>query len=313
MSYPKVTIVGAGNVGASAAWLLLQKDLANVALVDVVDGLAEGKALDMMHMRSIERFGPRIIGSNSYDITAGSDIVVITAGIARKPGMTREDLLATNSKILTSCIDAAVDASPHAIFIIVTNPLDQMAYLAYKRALEKGIPHERVIGMGGVLDSARFAYEIARATEGDIRHIEALVIGAHGQGMLPLTRYSSVNESPVTDLLSEEEIAQIEERTVNGGAEVVSLLKTGSAFYAPGASIVAMIQAMLNDTGQVMSASTLLTGEYGYNDIYMCVPVHLGREGVGAVEELQLSDEEQARLDAAAQAIAQGVDELGLR
>lgn len=307
MAYPKVTIVGAGNVGATAATIILLKEIANVVLVDVVEGMPQGKALDLMHMRSIEKFGPRIVGTNDYAETAGSDVVVITAGIARKPGMSREDLLDTNARILSSVLEQAVEASPDAVFIIVTNPLDIMADLAYG-ATE--LPRERLIGMGGVLDSARFAYEIAQATDASIDDVSALVVGAHGKEMVPLARFSSVRDEALTDLLSEEEIRVIEQKTVDGGAEVVSLLKTGSAFSAPAASIAQMVEAIVGDTRKVMSTSVYLEGEYGIEDVFLCVPAALGAGGLIAVKELDLDEHEMTRLNASAESVKAAVAEF---
>ena len=308
MAYPKVTVVGAGNVGATTAQLLVMKDIADVVLVDVVEGLPQGKALDMMHMRSVEKFGPTIIGANDYDQTQGSDVVVITAGVPRKPGMTREDLLSVNSGIMESVITQVVAASPDAVIICVTNPLDVMTYLAYTLA---GIPSQRLMGMGGVLDSARFAYAIQQVSGADITAIEAITVGAHGEAMLPLPRFSTIGGTPITDILDDQQIAQVRERTIKGGAEVVSLLKTGSAFYAPAASIAHMVQAIIQDTGEVMSVCALLQGEYGIDDLYMCVPVELGREGVRRVVEFDLDADELAELQASAQAVRESVEALG--
>ncbi|NTU90218.1 MAG: malate dehydrogenase, partial [Actinobacteria bacterium] len=249
MGYPKVTIVGAGNVGASAAELLVLKNVCDVVMIDVAEGLPQGKALDMMHMRSIEKFGPRISGTNDYGDTAGSDIVVITAGVARKPGMTREDLLGINSSIMKSVISEAIAASPDAIVICVTNPLDVMTYLAYKEA---GIPKNRLMGMGGVLDSARFAFAIAEKTGAPIDSIDALAVGAHGEAMVCLPRFTTIDGVSITDTMSEEDVESVCQRTIGGGAEVVSLLKTGSAFYAPAASIARMVQAILTDSHEIM-------------------------------------------------------------
>jgi malate dehydrogenase len=310
MAYPKVTIVGAGNVGATAAEIIIRKDLADVVLIDVVEGVPQGKALDMMHMRSIECFGPTVTGTNDYADTAGSDIVVITAGVPRKPGMTREDLLDINAGIVTAVIEQARAASPDAVFICVTNPLDVMTYLAYRKA---GVPKQRLMGMGGVLDSARFAYYIQQATGASIGDIKALVVGAHGQGMVPLPRFSTVAGRPLTEVLDAEAIAEVCTRTVNGGAEVVEFLKTGSAFYAPGASIAHMVEAIITENGEVMSVCALLEGEYGIDDVYMCVPVRLGRQGLAEVVELPLDESERATLQASAASVAASVDALGLR
>lgn len=310
MHYPKVTIVGAGNVGATAAETLLFKGVCDVCLIDIAEGLPQGKALDMMHARSIEKFGPTIQGTNDYADTKNSDIVVITAGLPRKPGMTREDLVDVNSKIMTSVIEQAAAASPEAVFICVTNPLDVMTYLAYTVS---GLSAQRLMGMGGVLDSARFAYAIAERTGASIDQVEALAVGAHGEAMVCLPRFSSVGGKPLTEVLAPDDVAAVCERTVCGGAEVVGLLKTGSAFYAPAASIAHMCEAILTDSGEVMSVCSYLDGQYGIQDIYMCVPTRLGREGVREIVELPLDDDELARLRASAAKVAAGVDSLRLR
>ncbi|MBI5230758.1 MAG: malate dehydrogenase [Coriobacteriales bacterium] len=310
MSYPKVTVVGAGQVGATAAELLLLHELADVVLIDIAEGLPQGKALDLMHTRSVERFGPTIAGTNDYADTAGSDIVVVTAGLPRKPGMTRDDLLAANSDIVRSVMFQVVEHSPEAIFLLVTNPLDVMVYLAHK---ESGLPSKRVIGMGGVLDSARFAFAVAEKTGAPIAEIEALACGAHGDAMVPMPRFTTVGGTPITEMLSEEDVAALVERTTFGGAEVVALLKTGSAFYAPAASIVRMVRALLSDEGDVVPACVLLSGEYGIEDVYMSVPVAIDRTGVGAVVELDVNAEELAALRASAATIAEALDSLNLR
>jgi malate dehydrogenase len=310
MHYPKVTIVGAGQVGATAAELLLLHSIADVVMIDVAEGLPQGKALDLMHLRSIERFGPSIVGTNDYADTAGSDVVVVTAGLPRKPGMTRDDLLAANSAIVKSVISQAATASPDAVFVCVTNPLDVMTYLAWK---ESGLPSQRVIGMGGVLDSARFAFAIAEKTGAAIDSIEALAMGAHGDAMVPMPRFSTVGGVPLTELLPAADVAALVERTTFGGAEVVALLKTGSAFYAPAGSIVRMVVAILADNGDVLPSCVHLSGEYGIDDVYMTVPARLGRAGCLGVEVLDLTAEETQALQASAATIAQAVDSLGLR
>jgi malate dehydrogenase len=310
MTHPKVTVVGAGQVGATAALLLLLKELADVVLVDVAEGLPQGKALDMMHTRSVEHFGPRVLGTNEYAETAGSDVVVITAGLPRKPGMTRDDLLAANSAIVRSVISSVVAASPDAIVLCVTNPLDVMVYLAWK---ESGLSPQRIFGMGGVLDSARFAYVIAAALHVPIASVEALACGAHGDAMVPLPRHSFVNGTPLTDLLPADEVDELVKRTIFGGAEVVALLKTGSAFYAPAASVVRMVEAILRDEGATLPSCVYLDGEYGIEGIYLSVPATLGRAGVLAIPELELSDAELAALRASAATVADAVDSLGLR
>ncbi len=307
MASPKVTIVGAGNVGATAALQIVSKGIADVVLIDVVEGIPQGKALDMMHMRSIEKFGCTISGTNDYADTAGSDIVVITAGIPRKPGMTREDLLATNAKIITSVIDQAKTASPNAIFICVTNPLDIMTYLAYKKS---GIDSQRIFGMGGVLDSSRFAYYIQQSLNCDINDVDALVVGAHGQGMVPLASHSTVKGKPIVEIMSTEQIEEVCQRTVDSGAEVVSFLKAGSAFYAPGASIAQMVEEILNPTGKILSVCALLDGEYGIDGIYMCVPVKLGKSGIEQIVELDLDERDSLRLKESASSIRKSIEIL---
>jgi len=309
-TYPKVTIVGAGQVGATAAMLTLMHELADVCLIDVAEGLPQGKALDLMHMRSIEHFGPKVVGTNDYADTAGSDVVVITAGVPRKPGMTRDDLLNINSSIVRSVIEQAAAASPEAIFICVTNPLDVMTYLARKVS---GLPSDRIFGMGGVLDSARFAFAVAEKTGARIEEIDALACGAHGDAMTPLAECTTIGGVPVTDTLPAEEIEALVERTVYGGAEVVALLQTGSAFYAPASSIVAMLRAILNNTGEVLPVCAHLDGEYGVTDVYMSVPARLGRHGLEEIVEVPLSPADMERLRTSAASVAAQLDEMGLR
>jgi malate dehydrogenase len=308
VSDAKVTVVGAGQVGASAALLLAQKELAaEVVLVDVAEGLPQGKALDMMHARSVERFSTRVTGANDYSATVGSDVVVMTAGIPRRPGMSRDDLLATNAGIVKAVVPRVFEASPDAILICVTNPLDIMVDLAWKTS---GMPAERVFGMGGVLDSARFAYAIAEATGAPIGDISALVVGAHGDAMVPLPRLSTVAGAALTELLSADEVQALVARTVDGGAEVVALLKTGSAYYAPAASVVAMVAAVLADAREVMPSCVRLTGQYGIEGVHMSVPARLGRSGVQGVLELDLTVDELASVRASAGTIAEGVAAL---
>ncbi len=310
MGYPKVTVVGAGQVGATAAQLLVLHDIADVVMIDVAEGLPQGKALDMMHMRSVEKFGPTVMGTNDYSDTAGSDVVVVTAGVPRKPGMTRDDLLAINRSIVDSVISQVVTVSPDAIIVCVTNPLDVMTYLAKNVS---GLPTSRIFGMGGVLDTARFAFAIAEKTGAAIADIDALAMGAHGDAMVPMPRFSTVAGATLTDLLPAEDVEALTQRTIYGGAEVVALLKTGSAYYAPAASVVSMVRAILGDTGETMPVCAYLSGEYGIDDIYMSVPARLGREGVLEVVELPLNTEEFAALHASAATIAEAVDALGLR
>uniref|UniRef100_A0A7C9P581 Malate dehydrogenase n=1 Tax=Muribaculaceae bacterium Z82 TaxID=2304548 RepID=A0A7C9P581_9BACT len=304
---PKVTIVGAGNVGATAAHIIASKNLADVVLVDVAEGLPQGKALDMMHMRSVEGFTVKVTGSNDYDATADSDVVVITAGIARKPGMTREDLLGVNAGIMRSVISAAVEKSPNAVFICVTNPLDVMTYLAFKKS---GLPDSRLMGMGGVLDSSRLSFAVCEKLGCDPVDVTAWAVGAHGEGMVCWPRFTMVAGQPITELLSAEEVDEVVHRCVKGGAEVVAFLKTGSAYYAPGASIAKMVQAILTDSHEVLSVCAHLTGQYGIDDVYMNVPVRLGRGGVEEVVEFDLNDAELAALRESADSVKAGLKAL---
>jgi malate dehydrogenase len=307
MTYPKVTVVGAGNVGANAALLLLLKDLADVVLIDVADGVAKGKALDLMHMRSNEQFGPTVIGTGDYADTAGSDIVVVTAGVPRKPGMTREDLIGVNSNIVRSVLDGALPQSPDAIYIFVTNPLDVMVNLAAKIA---GLPTNRLMGMGGVLDTARFTYAISQATGAEPAQIDALVIGAHGEAMVPVPSQTTVGGKPLLELVSAAELEQIVHNTVQGGAAVVELLQTGSAFYAPASSIARMVEAILGDTKAILSTCAYLDGQYDIEDVYMCVPAALGAKGVEAIVQDELAPSELKALQASATAIKAQVASL---
>jgi malate dehydrogenase len=279
-------------------------------MIDVAEGLPQGKALDLMHLRSVERFGPSIVGTNDYADTADSDVVVVTAGLPRSPGMTRDDLLAVNAAIVRSVIPKALDASPDAVFVCVTNPLDIMTYLAWK---ESGLPHERVLGMGGVLDSARFAYAVAEKTGAPITEIDAVAMGAHGDAMVPMPRFTTVNGVPITQLLSADDVEALVQRTVFGGAEVVALLRSGSAFYAPAGSIVAMVKAIVTHSGATLPSCVYLSGEYGIDDVYVSVPARLGRGGVLGVVEMVLNDEELDSLQLSAETVAEAVDALGLR
>ncbi len=302
MAYPKVTVVGAGHVGATAAFILSTRNVADVVLVDVAEGLPQGKALDMMHARSVLKYGPVVSGTNDYEPTAGSDVVVITAGVPRRPGMTRDELLAINAGIVRSVIQAATAASPDAVFICVTNPLDVMTQLAWQLS---GLPSARVLGMGGVLDSARFAYFIAAETGAAITDIDALVVGAHGDAMVPLPRLSTVGGRPLTELLPADRVDELVRRTVFGGAEVVALLKTGSAYYAPAASVASMVEAVLTDSLVTLPSCVLLEGQYGVSGTYMSVPAVLGAGGVVGVPEFELTAEELAKVQTSAEGIAE--------
>ncbi|MBN2847646.1 MAG: malate dehydrogenase [Coriobacteriia bacterium] len=309
MPLPKVTIVGAGQVGATTAFLVALKGLADVTLIDVARGIGQGKALDMMHARSIEHFASGVVGAAEYAETAGSDVVVITAGLPRKPGMTRSDLLAANAAIVSSVVPETLTASPDAIVLCVTNPLDVITHLAWRVS---GLPPARVLGMGGVLDSARFAYFIAEATGAPVSDIDAVVIGAHGDTMVPLPRFSTVRGTALSELLPPAEVAEVVRRTVFGGAEVVGLLGSGSAFYAPAASITAMVEAILGDTGAVLPSCVLLDGEYGLSGLHLNVPAALGREGVRAVPEWDLNEAERAALTESAAGVAEMLASIDL-
>lgn len=305
----KVTIVGAGQVGATAAYSLALREAADVVLVDVAEGIPQGKALDMMHARRVAGFDVRIVGTNSYEPCEGSDVVVVTAGLPRKPGMTREDLLKVNGDIVRSVISEVSRVAPTAVVICVTNPLDVMTYLAWKASR---MPRGRVFGMGGVLDSARFAHAIAEAASVPVADVDAMVIGAHGDTMVPLVRLATVGGRPLRDVLDAEQIEEVVRRTVNGGADVVALLKSGSAFFAPGASVAAMVEAVLSDARRVMPACAVLDGEYGLRGVSVGVPCVIGAGGVVEVQELELADDELAALRESAAGVSQGIAALGL-
>ncbi len=307
MSKPKVTVVGAGFVGAGVAQRILEKELANVVLVDVVDGLPQGKALDMMESAPIEGFQTTIVGTNSYEETKNSDLVVITAGLARKPGMSRDDLQAKNAEIVGAIVSEIVPRSLKAILIVVTNPLDVMTYLAWKKS---GFDPKRVIGMAGVLDSARYAYFLSLELKIPPKEIEAVVLGGHGDLMVPAPEFSKARGKPITELLSKEKIEAINQRTRDGGIEIVNLLKTGSAYYAPSSSAVAMAEAVLKDSGRVFPSCVYLKGEYGIRDTYCGVPVSLGREGAKKVIELKLSPESASQLKRSADHVREQVAKL---
>ncbi len=289
MSKLQVTVVGAGFVGATAAQRIVEKQIADVVLIDVVEGLPQGKALDMMQSAAVEGFDTSIVGTNDYADTAGSDIIVITAGIARKPGMSRDDLLAINAKIVREVVKESLAQSPNALILLVTNPLDVMTYLAWNVS---GLDTSRVIGMAGVLDSSRYAYFISEALKCSIKDVRAMVLGGHGDSMVPVPAYSKVNGIPITQLLDTATIDQINDRTRHGGAEIVKLLKSGSAYYAPSSSVVAMVEAILLDSKRILPACAHLNGEYGLTDVYCGVPVVLGRKGVEKVIECNVEDED---------------------
>jgi malate dehydrogenase len=302
----KVTVVGAGNVGATVAQGIALKELADVVLVDIVEGVPQGKSLDMNETAPVETYDALLRGVNGYDGTENSDIVVITAGLPRKPGMSRDDLLWKNEEIVAGVTAEVVKRSPECILVIVSNPLDAMCEVARRVS---GFPRERVIGMAGVLDSARMRYFIAAELNVSVENTHAFVLGGHGDTMVPLPRYSTVAGIPITELISKERIDAIVERTRNGGAEIVNLLKT-SAWYAPGASTVEMVEAILKDKRKILPCAAYLTGEYGLNELYVGVPVKLGKNGVEQIVEITLTAEENAALRKSADAVKELFDKL---
>jgi len=304
---PKITIIGAGAVGATAAQRIAEKELGDVVMTDIVEGLPQGKALDLAEAGPLCGYDSKVTGTNDYKDIEGSDVVVVTAGIARKPGMTREDLLKINGKIIREVSQNIAKYAPDSIVITVTNPLDIMTHVALKTT---DFDPRRVFGMSGVLDSGRFATFIAMELDCSVRDISAMVLGGHGDTMVPLPRFTTVSGVPITELMSKDTIQRLVERTVNGGAEIVNLLKTGSAFYAPSAAVMNMVEAVLKDTKRVMPVCTYLDGEYGNADIYLGVPVKLGVRGVEEIIELELTSDEKKSLDRSAEAVRSGIASL---
>ena len=303
----KITIVGAGNVGATTAHWAATKALGDVVLIDIVEGMPQGKALDLAESAPLEGFDCRLVGTNDYADTANSDVVVVTAGIARKPGMSRDDLLHTNAKIVSTVVSNLVQYSPKAYMIVVSNPLDAMVYVAKQVS---GWSKNRVMGMAGVLDSARFRYFIAQELGVSVEDVHGFVLGGHGDTMVPVPRYATVTGIPITQLLSEAQIARLVQRTRDGGAEIVNYLKQGSAFYAPGASIVQMIEAIVKDKKRLLPAAAYLEGEYGLRDVYVGVPVLLGAGGVEKIIEVELTADEHTALERSAAAVEELVQAL---
>jgi malate dehydrogenase len=297
----KITVVGAGNVGATAAQRVAEKELARtVVLVDIAEGIPQGKGLDQWQSAPIEGFDSRVIGTNGYDETKDSDLVIITAGIARKPGMSRDDLLNTNAGIVRSVSEQIAKTSPNAIVIVVSNPLDVMCYVAKEAT---GFPRERVIGMAGVLDTARYRAFLAEAIDVSVEDIQAMVLGGHGDTMVPLISYTTVSGIPITQLLAKDKLDAIVDRARNGGAEIVKHLKTGSAYYAPSAGAVQMAEAIVKDKKRILPCSAWLEGEYGMSGLYLGVPVKLGRRGMERVVEVTLTADERAALEKSADAV----------
>jgi len=304
----KITVIGAGNVGATTAQRLVDKQLANeVVLVDVIEGIPQGKALDIVEATPVEKTDVRVVGSNGYNETANSDIVVITAGIARKPGMSRDDLMNTNSSIVRSCTESAVAKSPGAIIIVVSNPLDVMTYVAMKTS---GFERHRVIGMAGVLDAARFRSFIAAELNVSVEDVNAFVLGGHGDSMVPLPRYSTVAGIPITELLSQAVIERLVKRTRDGGIEIVNYLKTGSAYYAPSSSAVAMVESIVRDKKRILPCAAWLQGEYGLRDTFAGVPVKLGKKGMEEIIQIRLNPDEQAALAKSAEDVKSSIAKL---
>ncbi len=303
----KITVVGAGNVGATAAQRLAEKELCDVVLIDILDGVPQGKALDLTEAAPVEKHDAHLTGANSYEASKDSDIVIITAGIARKPGMSRDDLISTNAGIIKDVTKQIVAYSPNAILIIVSNPLDAMCHVAFDAS---NFPKNRVMGMAGVLDSARFRAFIGMELDVSVESIQAFVLGGHGDTMVPLPRYSTVAGIPITELLPRDRIDALVDRTANGGAEIVSLLKTGSAYYAPASAAVEMAESILKDKKKILPCAAYLQGEYGIQDLFIGVPVKLGSNGIEEIIEITLTDTEKAALMNSAAAVQGLKDDL---
>jgi malate dehydrogenase len=303
----KITVIGAGNVGATAAQRVAEKEIADVVLIDILEGVPQGKTLDLAEAAPIELYNSMLKGSQQYEDTANSDVVIITAGLPRKPGMSRDDLLTTNARIVKQVTREIAQYSPDTILIIVSNPLDAMCHVAYEAS---GFPPNRVIGMAGVLDSARLRAFIAMELNVSVSNVHACVLGGHGDTMVPLPRYSTVAGIPITDLLSEERIEALVDRTRKGGAEIVGLLKTGSAYYAPSAAAVEMAEAIIKDQNKILPCAAYLKGEYGCQNLFIGVPVKLGKSGIEQIIELKLTSDESQALAASAQAVQNLVDTL---
>ena len=307
MGRRKISIIGAGFVGATAAQWAAEKELGDVVLVDILEGIPQGKALDLFEASPIEGFDAMVIGSNGYEETRDSDVVIVTSGVPRKPGMSREDLLEINKKIIESVVTQVVERSPKAILIMVTNPLDTMTYLAFKKS---GLPKQRVMGMAGILDTARFKAFIGMELGVSVEDIQALLLGGHGDEMVPLPRYTTISGIPLSQLLPKETVDRLVDRTRKGGGEIVNLLKTGSAFYAPSAAAIQMTEAILKDKKRILPCCVYLDGEYGLKDICFGVPVKLGAGGVESIIELQLTEEEKKMLTKSAESVKKSIAEL---
>ena len=296
----KVTVVGAGNVGASLAQRLVEKEIADVVLIDIIEGIPQGKALDIMESAPVEKFDARLSGSNTYELSDGSDVIVVTAGLARKPGMSRDDLVQKNQDIVSAVVREAAPRSPDAVLIVVSNPLDAMCEVARRVS---GFPRERVFGMAGILDSARMRWFIAEELDVSVESTHAFVLGGHGDTMVPLPRYSTVAGIPITKLLSKERIEAIVQRTRDGGIEIVNYYKTGSAYYAPSAAVAEMVESVLKDEKKILPCAAYLQGEYGMSEVYLGVPVKLGRRGIEEIVQIELEPAEKSALARSAEAV----------
>jgi malate dehydrogenase len=305
----KVTIVGAGHVGATAAHWAAEKELADIVLTDVIEGMPQGKALDLMETRPVEDFDTSVLGTNDYKDTADSDIVVITAGLPRKPGMSRDELFEANKKIVQNVTTEIVKYSPHAIIIVVSNPLDTMCHVA---KMVSKFPKQRVMGMAGILDTARFRCFVSMELNVSVEDIQAMVLGGHGDSMVPLPRYTTVAGVPITELIPQDRIDAIVERTRKAGGEIVALLKTGSAYYSPSAAVIQMVEAILKDKKRILPCAAFLEGEYGIKNLYVGVPVKLGANGIEEVMELNITDDEKAALQKSAEAVRTVVEQIKL-
>ena len=296
----KVTVVGAGNVGASLAQRLVEKEIADVVLIDIIEGIPQGKALDIMESAPVEKFDARLSGSNTYELSDGSDVIVVTAGLARKPGMSRDDHVQKNQDIVGAVVREAAPRSPDAVLIVVSNPLDAMCEVARRVS---GFPRERVFGMAGILDSARMRWFIAEELDVSVESTHAFVLGGHGDTMVPLPRYSTVAGIPITKLLSKERIEAIVQRTRDGGIEIVNYYKTGSAYYAPSAAVAEMVESVLKDEKKILPCAAYLQGEYGMSEVYLGVPVKLGRRGIEEIVQIELEPAEKSALARSAEAV----------
>ncbi len=303
----KITVVGAGQVGSTVAQLTAYRNLGDIVIIDIIDGIPQGKALDLQESSCLQAFDSLVTGTNDYKDTANSDIVVITAGLPRKPGMSRDDLLATNAKIVQSVTEQIMQHSRSPIIIVVSNPLDAMVYMTKKTS---NLPKNKIIGMAGVLDSARLRTFVSLELGCSLVDVDAMVLGGHGDSMVPLPRYTSVSGIPITELMTQEQIDRVIERTRKGGAEIVQLIKTSSAFYAPGASVVKMIEVILQDKRSILPCTAYLEGEYGWNKIFFGVPVMMGSQGIEKIIELKMNDEEKAALDASAREVKKTCNEI---